>query len=143
MGNGADDFNDDLSGGAPTFKFDTLGDTVKGMITEVEKRQQTDLKTKELKTWNDGSPMWQYVISLADGSEEGTRIFAKGQMLTAIREAVKASPEGKLEVGGQLAVKWDSEGEPPERGFNPPKLYVAQYKAPEPQAASVDADDLL
>ena len=57
------DINEDLGGGSPSFKFAAIGDTVKGKVIGGEKRQDTDLQGTP-KTWDDGSPMLQLVVTL-------------------------------------------------------------------------------
>lgn len=158
-----------VSGGSKIFKFDSIGDTVKGTVTQVEQTQQTDFKTKKPLFWDDGTPRMQFVVhldtDLSDGPDDDgkRRIFAKGQMERAIKDAIRESRAGKDQIiGGTLAVKYVEDGEPPERGLNPPKIYRAQFKpsagavgdlldtpapaAPAPAAApevSTTADDLI
>lgn len=131
---------DDLTReGPPIFKFKEVGDKVTILIDGIRKSQQTDMDTGKLKTWDNGDPMWQYEVSGTDvATGEPTRVFAKGHMLVAFKTALKEA-EAKPEVGGKITLKFDSEGEPPKRGFNAPKLFKARYEAPAPVA---DMDDL-
>ena len=142
-----------LGGGTPSAKFENVGDKVSGEIINVETKQQTDLKDGTPKTWDDGSPMWQVVVTLQTDErdpeitdDEGRRaIYVKGSMkyasmAKAVADAVRASGAKTLEVGGTLAVQFTGEGEATSRGFNPPKLYAAAYKAP---VAGVDLGNLL
>ncbi len=134
--------------GAPSVKFPTVGDKVKGTIVAAKKSQQTT-PDGELKTFDNGDPMWQVVItlqteeldpSITDDTGE-RRLFAKGQMLTAIREALKTAGMSGLEVGATLAVQYTGDGERKNAAYSPPKLYKAQLKAaPE---STVSADDLI
>ena|ERR1017187_47269 len=135
-------------GGAPSAKFPTPGTTIKGVIEGIAYSQQTDLDGTP-KKWDDGNPRMQYVVTLVTDERDAEipdddgkrRLFVKGQMLTAFRDAVKASgAKGDL-TGGMLAVKYTEDGEQKRAGFNPPKLYAAQYKAP--SAAAVSAEDLI
>lgn len=130
--------------GAPACKFPNVGDTHKGTITAAKKRQQTDMKTGRPLEWDNGDLRWEIVITIdtGDADENGEtcrRLFARGGMLKAIREAV-AEAGSKLEIGGELVVRYTGDGEPSQRGFNAPKLYKAKYTAPAP--AAVDLDDL-
>lgn len=160
------DVNDFLmgGGGAPSAKFPTIGTLHKGTITETAVSQQTSLEG-DPKVWPDGNPMMQAVITIQtderdmdiDDDEGLRRLFVKGQMQAAVREAVRASGASKLEIGGTLAVIYDSDGERKSPGHNPPKIYRAQYvppvgavndllgtdSAPTPQAAAVPASNLL
>lgn len=138
------------SSGAPAAKFPSIGTVVKGTIISAEMAQQTDMDGK-LKTWEDGKPRQQIIVTLhteeRDPSldeDDGTRrVFIKGGMLSALREALKAAEAKGIDVGGTLAVKYTADGVPTQRGFNPPKIYVAQYKAPTLEIPGLGADDIL
>lgn len=134
-----------MSSGAPSVKFPTIGTMVKGTVMSAKRTQQTDLDNNP-KTFDNGDPMWQVVITLqtderdaeiADDTGE-RRLYAKGQMLTAVREALKKAGAGQLDVGGTLAVVYEADGEKKNAGYNAPKLYRAQYQAP-----TLAADDLI
>ena len=124
-------------GGPPSAKFPTPGTTHSGTIVETEVTQQTTLEG-ELKVWPDGKPMMQAVITIQteqrdpgiDEDDGRRRLFVKGQMQSAVRDAVKLSGAGTLQVGGKLAVKYVGDGERSSAGKNPPKMYKAQYAAP-------------
>ena len=126
--------------GVPSFKFATIGDTVKGLVVAAEKRQQTDLDGNP-KTWDNGDPQWQLVITLAtdlrdsdiDDDNGHRRIFAKGDLLKAIKSAL-GDNKVTLEVGTELAVKYIGDGEPTKKGYHPPKLFKATAKAAKPVA---------
>jgi hypothetical protein len=137
-----DDFLD--GAGAPTAKFPTIGTVVKGTVLGKAVSQQRDFKTGLPKTYDDGNPMEQLVLTLqtdlrdpAKPDDDGQRrVFAKGGMLKAIRAAVKAkSPTGKLELGATIAVQYTGDGTA-EGNLNPPKLFVADYAPP---AVTADA----
>jgi hypothetical protein len=88
--------------------------------------------------------MWEIVITLDTGIEDENgetqrRLFVRGAMLKSVREALKDA-NSKLEVGGELAVRYTGDGEPSKKGFNAPKLFKAKYTPPTPGA--VDLDDL-
>lgn len=135
-------------GGAPSAKFASVGDTVKGSVVSAESRQQTDLDGKA-KTWDDGSPQMQIIITLDTDERDPSiidddgkrRVFVKGKMLTALKEALKDAG-AKLEVGAKLAFQYTGDGTAAKAGYSPPKLYKVAYKAPEP-AAVVGVDELL
>lgn len=139
------DANDLLAqGGAPSFKFEAVGDTARGKVISAEKRQQTDYGTGAPKFYDNGDPMWEVVITIDTGAEDengeaSRRIFARGQLLKAVREALKEAG-AKLEAGGELVARYTGDGEPPKKGFNAPKLFKAKYTAPAP--SMVDIDDL-
>ena len=128
-------------GGGNIAKFNNIGDTTKIKITGLEEREQTDFISGAPINWADGKPKMQFVFTGIDqDTQEETRIFAKGFMLGAIKDALVAA-EANLEAGGILAVKFSHEDEPSKPGLNPAKRYVAQYQAP--KAASISADDLI
>lgn len=133
---------------APSYKFETIGDTIKGTVTHAEVRPVTDIKTGEIKRWDDGNEQQQIVITLATDlrdpdvpNDEGERrIFAQHRMRGALVEALKrCGPGTKFEVGGTLAVKYVSNGTASAVGFTPPKLYAADYRPP----ANAGVDSLL
>ena len=125
-------------GGAPSAKFDAFGATVAGHITEhPEVQQQRDIKTGEKKFWSDGNAMMQLVVTVqtdlrdpAVQDDDGRRrLFIKGQMKTAIQEAVKAVGGRGLEVGGHLSITYTHDGVKSNTAFSAPKQYRAQYTA--------------
>ncbi|MFF3643429.1 hypothetical protein [Streptomyces sp. NPDC002564] len=125
-------------GGAPTAKFPTPNTVVGGRITEPPKvEQQRDIKTGEHKTWSNGDPMMQLVVTVqtderdpAIEDDDGKRrIFIKGVMKNAVADAVRVAGAKGLEVGGSLWVKYTHDGVAKERGMSPPKQYDAKYTA--------------
>lgn len=133
-----------MSGGGKTASFPEPGTVVRGTVLNAEPRQQRDFDNGQPLTWDDGKPRMELVVTLQtkdvdpdDESDDGVRVlYAKANMLKAIKEAVR--PHGGIAIGGELAVKYTGDGEQKKRGFNPPKLYKAQYEAP---AKTVSLDD--
>lgn len=124
--------------GAPTFKFEDVGDTIAIRIEGVKKSQVTDFQTGEPQFWPNGDPKVQFEISGIDTQTgEATRIFAKSYMLTAVREAFQKA-EAKPEVGGVLTVRYDEAKPSKTRGMSPSKLFKAKYEPP----VAEDLDDL-
>jgi hypothetical protein len=124
-----------MGGGARSFKFTNVGDRVWGTVMASETRQQTEFETGKLKTWDDGSPMWQVVVTLLtelqeDADDDSLRaVYVKGEMQKAVRAAlVKAKVKG-IEDGGRLLIQYTGDGAAVGR-LNPPKLYFAKYEAP-------------
>lgn len=134
--------NDLLNGGGgpPAFKFENIGDTAKGRITNLSTSQVTDFKTQEPKFYNDGNAIMQIVITLEQENGEECRVFVKPKAKIAIREAVQAVGADGLLEGGQLAVKYSGDEAAQQAGLNPTKLFTAQYKAP---VAAIPSGDLL
>lgn len=131
--------------------FGTMGTFHGGFITTPPSvSQQTDMSTGELKTWGNGDPMKQLIVTLQteerDPAKEGDTglrtMYVKGSMkaesesmTAAIAGAVKAAGGEKLEVGGWLGVQYYADGEVTTRGFTAPKKYRAQYKVPDNSGA--------
>jgi hypothetical protein len=145
-----DDVNDFLEGGGiPSAPFDNIGDSWEGTIVRLEKQQGRDLETKELQTWDDGSPKYIILIDIQTnvrnpdiaGDDGVRRLWVRGNMLTAIRSAMRVT-QSKLRTGGWLKVTFIREGEKKQRGLNAPKLYEAEYKPSDRPMTSISADDL-
>ena len=137
MSNEVEDF---LSGGGVrSARFENIGDMVKGIICEPPAmRDQTDMKTGEVKRFKNGDPMKQVVITVItdpllheDEDDDGLRrIYVKSKMTEALREALrKAKVRGPVE-GGKIAVRFVSEIPPETRGFSPTKVYRVWYEDP-------------
>lgn len=125
------------SGGPPTFKFEAIGDTISGVILKVERTQQTDFQTGELKFFSNGDPMWQYVFHLqtdlrdpAIPDDDGVRrVFAKNNGFKAARAAISDHrPTPEQVIGGRFAMRHTAVGTPPKPGLNPPKLFEAEFQ---------------
>ena len=128
------------SSGAPAFKFENVGDTVKGRIVAAETREAIACGTGEVDRWPNGNPKEQLVVTLEDDSGDQYRIFAvkPSAMFVAIADAVKKVGQGFRE-GGTLAVKF-SGTKPSEKYGTPQKLYAAKYEPPTAVADPFDAD---
>jgi hypothetical protein len=139
-------------GGGRSAKFPNVGDKIDGEVISAEVTQQTDFKTGAPKTWDDGSPMRQLVVTLQtteheDDDDDGVRrLFAKGSpmkpttSLGAIRAAVHAVGATNLEPGGRLQVAYTGDGVASGAGLNPPKEYKAKYGRP---TGGVDVNDIF
>jgi len=136
-----------MGGGAKSAKFEAEGDKVVGTILSMEVKQQTDIKTGTPRTWDNGDPMMQLVVTLHtderdDEDDDGNRtLYIKGQMQKAVQDAVRKSGARGLAEGGRLGVKFVSTAEPKQRGFNGAKQYAAQYEAPVVQVGADYGDD--
>lgn len=134
-----------MGGGSTSAKFPEVGTTVTGTIArEPEVQQQRDFSTSELKFWDDGKPMQQLQVVLATderdpsvADDDGERaLYVKGNLLKAVREAIRKAGAKGLDVGGTLSVTYAADGEASKRGFSPPKLYTAVYTPPVKKAAA-------
>lgn len=128
--------------GGRAVSFPNIGDAVRGTLLGAPRvAQQTDIKDNSPKFFPSGSPMLQLLITLQtdlrDGEDDdGVRtLYAKANMLKAIRDAVVAAGAKGLAAGGELAVQYTGDGEAAQKGFNKPKMYAAAYRPP---AVAVD-----
>jgi hypothetical protein len=146
-----------FGGGGKAARFEKIGDTVEGTITNVEVTQQTSMEDNQPLTWPDGQPRMQLVVTLQtsakdDADDDGVRkVYAKGgkyepaegtgtSMKDAIADAVKKAGAKSISEGGKLKVGHTGMGKKTNRGFSAPKLFRAVYTAP---VASVAASDLF
>ncbi|MFV8127493.1 hypothetical protein [Streptomyces syringium] len=155
--NNAPSANDFLmgGGGAPSAKFPAPGTSFSGPITEqpvVE--QQRDFQSGNPKFWDGGEPMLQLVVTIqtdlrdpAVQDDNGKRrLYVKGQLKSAVQDAVRSSGARGLEVGGRLTVTYTHDGTASKPGFTPPKQFRAEYTpaaqavlaAPDPAPAGVN-----
>lgn len=134
-----------MGGGLASAKFPTIGTSITGrLVRNPEARQQTHIETGEPLTFANGDPRMQIVVSLAtderdpdNEDDDGERaLYIKGNMLAAVRDAVRKAGAKGLEVGGTLTVTYVGDGERKNRAFNAPKLYAAVYVLPSAQAAN-------
>lgn len=154
-----------LGAGIASVKFPSFGTTVKGTVLHSEVAQQTDINGNKL-TWDNGEPRTQVVITLQTDERDASiedddgrrKLYCKPQMQKAIGDALRAVGTGvRLEVGGTLAVRYESDAPPKVKGHNGAKQFSAQYRPPTEQAANdllgasvgaaspagVPADDLI
>lgn len=131
---------DILLGGAPAAKFPTIGTKVVGKVLSQQKQQSKDMDSGKLKFWDDGNPVWEIVFTLQTDErdpsiedDDGTRrVFARGQMLKAIGQALRKAGWSRELIGGTLGIKYSGDGTPSVRGFSPPKQFQAMFTAPDP-----------
>lgn len=136
-----------MGSGVSTLSFDAnkgyvMGQTVhRGIVISAKLMQQRDVDTGKPKYWNNGDPVKQLVITLQttmhdpqNPDDDGQRALyvSSPNMRTAIRDAIKAAGGKDLEPGGELAICWVGNGEQTNKAYNPPKIYKAQWKLPDP-----------
>lgn len=134
-------------GGAKSAKFENVGDAVLGTIVAAKTAQQTDLSGVP-KTWDNGDPMMQLVITLQtetreDGDDDGKRnLYVKGSKKDphtsagALIVALRAAGASTIEVGGRLGVQFTGLGTPSKAGLSAPKQYSMRYVAPDANAVA-------
>jgi hypothetical protein len=97
----------------------------------------TDPATGEVKRWSNGDPKKQVVIELQtelreSEDDDGSRtLWAKGQMVPAIRDAVQRAGAKGIMPGSILQVTWSDEKPSSQRGLQAQKIYAARYWPPE------------
>lgn len=131
----------------PSVSFPAIGTTGTGTIAEEPTETQQTTPKGELKTWDDGNPMMQLVVTLQttqrdpeiEDDDGKRRLYVKGQMKKAVGDAIFAAGCKGLDVGGQLTVTYVSDGERSNPAFSPPKQYEAVYLPPSEDAAAATA----
>lgn len=118
----------------PALKFENVNDTHTGRVVEVKKLEDRD-PDGNIKTWPNGDTRFVFVFTVENNGEFGN-IWARGNMVKAIREAAQAAGLSTM-IGAGLTVKYSGDGEK-KKGFNAPKLYKAKVEAPKPQDASTE-----
>lgn len=126
-----------MGAGAPSLSFKELGTSHEGVVRSYEKKQQSD-PTGALKTYDNGDPMYQLVVTLAteerdpeNPDDDGLRrLYVKGNMLVALRDAIKRSQHKGDIVGGTVGVKYVKDGQATRAGFTAPKEYAAKFTPP-------------
>lgn len=136
-----------LGGGGSSASFENVGDSVTGTIVSAEVRDQTDIASGAVLTWDNGDVRKQLVVTIATGlkddeDDDGNRsLYVKGSkkpgsksLHDAVASAVRNAGAHSLEVGGTLTVTHDGTEPSKTRGFSDRKLYSASYKAPDKAA---------
>lgn len=133
------------SGIASAFnKESVLGSVVGGIITEMEVKQQTDIMDGSPKTWDNGDPQMQLIITIqtdgiaiTDDDDGKRRFYVKGSktsgsksMHDAVASALKASGVKAIEIGGHLKVKFTGTEPAKTRNLSDSKLWAAKYVPP-------------
>lgn len=123
-----------IAGGArhPGAKFPNVGAKVKGTIIDFGDIPVTDFATGQPKFWNDGNPQMQtrVTLELQPGvMDSRVSLYVKGQMLTAIREAVQGAGSKDLEQFAVLGVERIADGQA-KKGQQAPHNYTAEYEPP-------------
>ncbi|MGW6255464.1 hypothetical protein [Streptomyces sp. NPDC055085] len=137
----ADDF---MSGGVKSCSFKGQpGISWSGEILEMRKEQARDYDTGDLKTWQDGNPVMQFVFKIqtdvrdpALPDDDGVRglYIATPAQKKAVQDAVRAAAAQRPEVGGRITLTYTHDDVAAQKNprYNPPKAYKAVYEAPNP-----------
>lgn len=139
-----------LGGGVPSAKFEAIGTTVGGVITEEpEMRQQNDFDANEPAFWPDGKPKMQLVVTVqtdlrdpeVQDDDGQRRFYVRANLQKAVAAAVRKAKASALEVGGTLQVTYSADGAKSNPRFNAPKLYTATYTPPAANFLASTPDD--
>lgn len=128
-----DDVLNDTAPAAPSLKFAEIGTTHEGTLISSQVRMVKKYKSSEIDCYEDGRPKRQLHLILNINGEEHS-LWAKGQMLTALREALE---ENKLEAGGTIKVRYERE-EPTSDGKYMRKVYLVKWTPPAAPIAQAD-----
>lgn len=143
-----------LGGGGLVLKFAEIGDNYTMQVTEepdvVPIRDYDD--DSIILTWPDGREKKQMIIygQLTEESEgwsddeEDTgerRLYVKGYMAGALKDALRKAKARKVTPGGELYVEFSEEGEPKNRKFQPPKLFEMEWTPGSPPKTKASRDD--
>jgi hypothetical protein len=117
----------------------------KGTVSSTAVRQAQDIHQKP-KFFESGDPMMDVVIILdnctitptleeneykgTDGDDGRRRLIAGFEMQKAIGQAIRDAGGKGIENGATLAVQYYGDGTSKGVGFNPPKLFRAEYRPP-------------
>jgi hypothetical protein len=98
-----------------------------------------------IKTWDDGSPQWQLVVTLQTSQRDRSiedddgkrRVFLRwyGSDKKAVEDAVSKAGDQYVKVGAWMRVTYTGLGKAANPRLNPPRVYDVQYRA----ANSVEA----
>jgi len=127
------DTSDFFGAAIPGVKFGNPGDSVTGVVTAKEPRQQTDPKTSALLYWPDRRPKMMVIVTLLvqDATEDdpGVRnLYVRGYMQQAIRDALREEKMADLAIGSTLQVTFTGT-DPPKGSIEGAKRYVAKVTA--------------
>lgn len=130
------DTSDFFAQGVKSFSFENHGDSVTGIITFKELRQQTDPDTREAVYWEDGRPKMQVVAHLQttlaeDEEDDGLRsVYIRANVRAAVQAALKEAKAQDIELGGLLTLTYVSTDKPKNKAWSGRKNYTAQYIPP-------------
>lgn len=126
--------NDIAPPSGDSFKFEKLGDTVKGVLSYVPSAPD-----HRVNKFNGKEEQVIRLVLTTDDGDKAIYPVVGSAMARAIGDSVRAAGQSKLEVGATLVLQFSEEkdtGKP-----KPVKLYKARYEAP--KGAAVDIDTLL
>lgn len=125
----------------PSVAFEQIGSTIVGTIIDEPRIVMTEDKGKDVEnlvvnlTATTGTSIRSGKkaerVDVQPGDEVSLWIKAGG-LARAVDAAIKKAGVNGLAEGGTLAVQHTGNGQPTQSGYDPPKLYNAEYSAPRP-----------
>lgn len=115
------------------------------IVKDPEIQDMTEMGTGKPIQWPDGRPKQQMVVTLVcDGSTGGMdereptnpadrgerRLYVRGYMVSAIKDALAKVGAPGLRQGGTLLVAWIDEKPSKTASFDPARVWAAQYSPP-------------
>lgn len=131
-----------MQGGLPSLSFrGSPGIAYEGTVVAKELQQQRNFETGKPEFWDaeEKKPKMQLVITLQtdlrnpeiDGDDGQRGLYVKFNLQKALRDAVKASGAGGVEIGAFIRAEYYADDLANQRGnLNPPKLFRVQYTRP-------------
>lgn len=137
----------DLGGGGNSFPFDNVGDSVEGMVTNLQQQQARNMDTNEPEFWDppqNKNPKMLTIVTLQtqlrtgpeDNGERTVPLSGSknvpGSRMAVVQDAVRgATGATKMQYGAWLKITFSGTEPSSKRNFNHRKLYSAWYRAPE------------
>ncbi|WP_157186520.1 hypothetical protein [Nocardia jiangxiensis] len=142
----ADDFL--LGGGAPSASLKNIGDTVEGFVVakdvvqEKEYQRPGSNQPPRMKTWQDGSPVLQLVVTyqtaLRDperaGDDGRRKVYFKPSWKSELAKVLRANGEKTLPVGSWQRITRSHDE--PGQGAEPKKMVTIEYRSKADQVAT-------
>lgn len=129
--------NDISAPAGDAFKFENIGDKIKGVVTHAQFKDQVNKFNNQDET--------VLVITLETEDGESSKLYPRvnpgSQMAQTVADAVQAAGADELAIGGTLAVAFKEEKDVG-KGY-PMKVYVAAYEPPKASTGSASVADLL
>lgn len=124
-------------------KASKFGDSITGTICAPEPFQQQQAEPNgKLKTWDDGNPMLQLVVTVQttmhdpsiEDDDGRRRFYVKGAMRNAIADAVRKAGAKGLDIGGIVTLVYTHDEPPSSPGMSPARQFTATYQPPSASA---------
>lgn len=119
---------------APSFfdKDSKVGDSISGNVTAVATRQARDPQTNKARTWENGDPVIQVVVSIqtdlqTEENDDGIRsVFVKwwGVQRKAFLDALKTANQTDLSIGQQFTATFSGTEKASNKAMSDTKIFT-------------------